>query len=181
MRTHKRPISPVPSKLLTTYAEEIAIKANGPIADIACGYGRNAKLISSFGAPVICVDIDQQALDFIKESLNEDGNLLTVEQLDLINDHWPFENNSLGAIINVHFFTAQLLEHFKKSLKLGGYLFLETIDGHGKNYLDLPPYGFIRQALAETFDIKYIKENKTGPDQIDAATVKLLAIKRRLT
>jgi SAM-dependent methyltransferase len=180
MKHHKKPVNPEPSKLLSTYAKEIALNADGPIVDIACGYGRNAMLISSFGVPVICIDVDRKALDFIKATQDEKECLLTVEQLDLVNDPWPFEDESLGAIINVHFFTAQLLECFKRSLKQGGYLFIETIDGHGKNYLELPTYGFISQALAGSFEIKYIKEKKTGLDLVNAATVKVLAVKRRV-
>jgi SAM-dependent methyltransferase len=100
-------------------------------------------------------------------------------QLDLINDPWPFEDESLGAIINVHFFQSRLIGIFLRSLKKGGYLFIETIGGHGGNYVDLPPHGFIKAQLADAFDIRFLKEKKVGPLQSNSSTVKLLAIKQK--
>jgi hypothetical protein len=43
-------------------------------------------------------------------------------ELYLIKDPWPFEDESLGAIINVHFYRDRLVEKFLRSLKKGGYL-----------------------------------------------------------
>ncbi len=183
--THKKPIDLSPSKILAKFAEEIAFNSNGTIVDIACGYGRNAACIVSFGVPVVCVDINNDALEYIKSSVSlslpksKEINQLTTMQLDLINDPWPFEDESLGAIINVHFFYYGLIAHFIRSLKIGGYLFIETIDGHGGNYLDLPQHGFIKAQLADAFDIKFIKEKKVGPLQSNSSSVKLLAIKQK--
>jgi SAM-dependent methyltransferase len=182
---HKKPIDLSPSKILVKFAEEIALNSNGPIVDVACGYGRNAACIASFGVPVVCVDINNDALEYIKSSVSLSLaksnylNQLTTMQLDLINDAWPFKDESLGAIINVHFYNYKLIGFFLKSLKIGGYLFIETIDGHGKNYLELPPYGFIKAQLVDAFDIRFLKEKKLGPLQNNSSTVKLLAIKQK--
>lgn len=135
---HKKPIDLSPSKILVKFAKEIALNSNGTIIDVACGYGRNAAYIASFGVPVVCVDINNDALEYIESSVSlslaksKNFSQLTTMRLDLINDPWPFEDESLGAIINVHFFNYRLIEFFLKSLKIGGYLFIETIDGHGK-------------------------------------------------
>ena len=120
---HKRPIDLSPSKILAKYVQEIALNSNGTIVDIACGYGRNAVCIASFGVPVVCVDINNNALKYIKSSISlslENSkvfNLLTTMKLDLINDQWPFEDESLGAIINIHFFHQRLIRCFLRSLK----------------------------------------------------------------
>lgn len=186
--THKKPIDLAPSKILAKFAEEIALNSNGAIVDVACGYGRNAACIAAFGVPVLCVDINNDALEYINSSLKKssDFNQLTTMQLDLINDPWPFEDESLGAIINVHFFHRRLIRFFLKSLKIGGYLFIETIGGQRGNYLDLPPHGFIKAQLADAFDIRFLKEKKVEPLQSNgstvqssSATVKLLAIKQK--
>lgn len=179
MRLHKKPIDTTPSKLLTTCAKEIVLNAQGLIVDIGCGYGRNAIFLSSFGVPVLCVDFNREALSFIESSQRGKAHLLTVLELDLFNDVWPFGVQTLGAVVNIHCFIPKLLDHFIRSLKVGGYLFIETIDGHGKNYLELPPVGFINEKLTRIFDIKFIKEKKVGPEQSNASSVKLLAIKKR--
>jgi len=185
VRTHKKPINPTPSKLLTKFAEEIALNSKGPIIDVACGYGRNAVHISSLGVPVLCIDNNKDALGYIEslttlsQEQHDCSNHLTTLEVDLINDPWPFKNETLGAIINVHFFTSNLLHCFMKSLCIGGYLFIETIDGHGGNYLKLPPLGFIKETLSDAFEIRFYNEKKVGPPQSNASTVKLLAIKRK--
>ena len=182
---HKKPIDLSPSKILVKFAKEIALNSNGTIVDVACGYGRNAAYIASFGVPVVCVDINNDALEYIKSSVSlslaksKNFSQLTTMQLDLIKDPWPFEDESLGAIINVHFFNYRLIEFFLKSLKIGGYLFIETIDGHGKNYLELPPYGFIKAQLVDAFDIRFLKEKNLGLLQNNSSTVRLLAIKQK--
>jgi len=175
MPRHRKPVSPEPSKFVATHAEEIAKKANGLIVDIACGYGRNAVCIADFGTKVFCLDNNPEALEHIA-SLETKGQLQT-QHVDLLKDPWPFEDNSLGAIINVHFLTSKLLDCFICSLKIGGLLLIETIDGHGNNYRQLPPQGFIKAALGDMFDIKHITERKVGPIESDASTLKLFAIK----
>ncbi len=183
MIVHKKPIDLSPSKLMAKFAEEIALNANGPIVDVACGYGRNAVCVASYGAPVVCIDINNVALDFIKSSedslLAKLNHKITTINLDLINDQWPFEDESLGAIINIHFYHSKMIDLFLRTLKIGGYLFIETIDGHGGNYHDLPPHGFIKAKLADAFDIRYYIEKKVGPLQFNASTVKLLATKQK--
>jgi SAM-dependent methyltransferase len=181
---HKKPLSSTPSKLLTNFAEVIATNSNGPIVDVACGYGRNAIYLSKFGVRVLCVDNSKESLQYIMslESQLQDVNnqhLITTLELDLISDPWPFKKESLGSIINVHFFTPHILEGFIYSIKQGGFLLIETIGGHGDNYLDLPPYGYIKGELQNSFDIQYVKEKKVGPPQSNASTIKLFARKRK--
>jgi SAM-dependent methyltransferase len=182
---HKKPVEPTPSKFLAKYAEEIVSNSNGAIIDVPCGYGRNAAYIASLGVPVVCIDINDEALKFIESSVslttassNNPNKLITLK-LDLINDPWPFRDESIGAIINVHFFNKRAMGLFLKSLKIGGYVLIETIDGHGRNYLELPIQGFIRGELADAFEIIYFKEKKVGPLHSNASTVKLVAIKRK--
>ncbi len=185
MATHKKPINATPSKLLTNFAEKIAVNSGDIVIDVACGYGRNAMYLASLGVPVVCIDINNDALDHIKSSIQLSSEQpkgygqLTVLKLDLINDPWPFKDESIGTIVNIHFFHPNLIEKFARSLRIGGYLLIETIDGHGGNYLQLPPQRFIKTKLNNLFDIKYLKEKKVGPSQSDASTVKLFAIKQK--
>ncbi|MDR3490926.1 MAG: hypothetical protein P4M12_02645 [Gammaproteobacteria bacterium] len=183
MKRHKKPISLEPSRFLAKFAEEIAANSSGLIADIACGYGRNAACLASFGADILCVDNNIEALECICSLASEMKRIhskpcLSTLNLDLINAPWPFTKESLGAIINIHFFMPNLLDLFLYSLKIGGYLFIETIDGHGGNYLQLPRYGFVKAKLADMVRIIYYSEKKVGPPQSDASTLKLFAQKK---
>lgn len=186
MRLQKKPIDQTPSRLLTKFAKEITLNSSGLIVDVASGYGRNAIFLSSFGVPVLCIDNNRGALDCIKSSESpilkkpKDYKLLDTLELDLIDDPWPFNNESLGAIINVHFLTAQLLGYFLSSLKIGGYLFIETVGGYGGNYLQLLPQGYIKEKLGDAFETKFFIEKKVGPQESNASAVKLFAIKKRV-
>ena len=180
---HKKPISSEPSKLLTSFAKIIAENASGLIVDIACGYGRNAFYLSTFGVPVLCVDNSKDSLQYIESMIgvlsgNQKNKInLTTLEIDLIHDPWPFKNESLGAIISVHFYAKNILTDFLNSLQIGGYFFIETISGRGGNYIDLPPHGFILETLGDSFEILHSKEKKVGPPKSNSATIKLFAKK----
>lgn len=181
--THKKPLEPSPSKLLAKYADDIVKNIDGKILDVACGYGRNAGFLASFGFPVICIDNNDDALNYINTGKNlttydlKNPELLSTIKMNLKVDKWDFEDESISVIINSHFFLPELIPNFAKSLKVGGYLFIETIDARGRNYLELPQYGYIRDCLSSTFEFIYYDEKKVEPLESNTAKVKLLARK----
>jgi hypothetical protein len=60
---------------------------------------------------------------------------------------WPFELNSLGGVVNVHYLNPKLFPFFTNSIRKGGILLIETVPGCGGNYLELPKSGYIRSAF----------------------------------
>jgi SAM-dependent methyltransferase len=161
-------------------AEKIVAAAAGkPILDVACGSGRNAIFLARLGGTVICIDKDLSALDV---NLKRRRGILTAfatrlipERIDLLKDAWPFAPGSVGGIINVHCLLTALLPAFAISLTPQAYLLLETVPGHGANYLELPQRGALRVALEPAFDLAFYEERPTGPSGRNAVTVKLLA------
>jgi hypothetical protein len=83
----------------------------------------------------------------------------------------------LGGILDIHFLDRSLFRYFTRSLRSGGYLLIETVGGYGGNYLELPKAGELRTMLRRTFDLVVYSEKKVGPREIDAVSVRLLAIK----
>lgn len=181
-RSHKRPVEPSPSRLLVHFAEEIAAKARGVIIDVPCGYGRNAAYLSSYGLSVICIDNCHNALETIKAgrglstTASYKPELLVPMNLDLVGDLWPFGEETIGAAINVHYYTPLLFGNLIRSISIDGYLLLETIDGHGTNYLELPQHGFVMSNIIDSFEIRHYKEKKQANG---TSSVKCVAIKRR--
>jgi SAM-dependent methyltransferase len=96
------------SAFVSQYADTIARQAPGPIADIACGYGRHAIHLAKLGCQVYCLDNNAQALSMLNEVSAGNGKLLPVD-VDLAADDWPFKANELGGIINVHYFHPELI------------------------------------------------------------------------
>jgi len=52
---------------------------------------------------------------------------------------------------------------------------LETVSGHGENYLELPQRGELRAVLKPAFDLAFYEERPAGPSEQRAVAVKLLA------
>jgi SAM-dependent methyltransferase len=171
-----------PSPLLRRFAAKIVSSNNGiPTLDIACGSGRNAIFLALAGCDVICVDRDLTALRDRYNSFAAGRRIfdrLRLYEMNLLKDPWPFESNSVGAIINVHFLLPALLPYFENSLIPGGYLLIESIPAHGGNYLKLPRAGQLQSALQESFDFEFYKERKAGPGNYDAVTVQTVARRR---
>ena len=71
---------------MSKFAKEIALNSHGPIVDVACGHGRNTACIASFVVPVVCIDINNDALEDIESSISlslvesKDFNQLTTMQ-----------------------------------------------------------------------------------------------------
>jgi len=107
--------------------------------------------------------------------LGEASARLTLHQIDLVKEAWPFGAGVVGGIVNVHFLLPSLFPSFESSLSPGGYLLLETVPGCGGNYLELPKAGRIRSAFGKAFDFEFYREGKTGPSGYDAVTVQMLA------
>jgi SAM-dependent methyltransferase len=149
------------------------------IADVACGSGRNAIVLAQLGCSVVCVDQDLTGLKaqrrILRGALRRTLRRLTLLQVDLVKDPWPFSDCALGGIINVHFLLPALFPFFEKSLSAGGYLLLETVPGCGGNYLELPKAGALRSAFEAAFSIEAYNERKVGPCGYQAVTVHMLA------
>jgi hypothetical protein len=169
-----------PSALVRRFASQIVSASAGkPLLDIACGAGRNAFVFSNLGCSVICVDKDiarvrAQRLRLSLTSLSDASAKLSLYQMDLFTDPWPFGVSRAGGIVNVHFLLPSLFPLFESSITPGGYLLLETVPGCGGNYLQLPKAGALRAALERSFDLEFYKERKVGPVSFDAVTVQLL-------
>lgn len=172
------------SPFVRRFAEQIAAAAGGkPIADVACGAGRNAILLAQLGCRVVCLDRDLAGLrDNIaylrRTTMHAVCKKLLLHELDLAEDTWPFDAEVLGGIINVHFLLPDLFSFYEQSVSAGGYLLLETVPAHGGNYLELPRAGALRCALEHAFELQVYRERKAGPPDFDAATVHLLARRR---
>lgn len=173
------------SPLVRRFAQRIAEGAGRkPIADVACGSGRNAVLFAQLGCPVLCLDRDLARLReniarLRRTNMRAACEKLSLHDLDLAKDAWPFDAEFLGAIINVHFLLPQLFSFYERSISAGGFLLLETVPGHGGNYLELPRAGALRLAFERAFELEFYRERKAGPPEFDAVTVHLLARRRK--
>jgi SAM-dependent methyltransferase len=159
-----------PSGLVRKFASKICGAAGGaPILDVACGTGRNAIFLSQLGCDVVCADKNLDRFE------GHQSRRLSTVKLDFLTDPWPFGHRTLGGIVDVHFLLSRLFPLFEKSLIPGGYLLLETVAGHGGNYLELPEAGMIKKSLQTAFQLEFYKECHDGPENCNAVSVQTLA------
>jgi SAM-dependent methyltransferase len=170
-----------PAPLVRRFASQIVQGSFGkPILDVACGSGRNALVLAQLGCAVTCVDRDLSRLRREQERLRQgpysDASAkLTLYKMDLSEDPWPFGEDSVGGIVNIHFLLPSLLPCFERSLRPDGYLLLETVPGHGGNYLQLPKAGELKAAFEQSFTFEFYRERPAGPRTLNIVTVQLLA------
>jgi SAM-dependent methyltransferase len=163
-----------PSPLVKKFASVIVNAAPGyPVIDVACGAGRNAFYLAQLGCTVICIDRD---LHRLKERMPdvEISKRLTLIEMDLLADPWPFGERTIGGIVLVDFLDRSLFPLFERSLVTGSYLLIETISNRGGNYLELPRAGELRQAFERSLEFNVYREREAGPRTVDAVTVRML-------
>ncbi len=148
-----------------------------PVIDVACGAGRNAFYLAYLGCTVICIDRD---LSTLRQNLvhPELSKRLTLIEMDLLADPWPFQERMIGGIVLVDFLDRSLFRFFQRSLITGGYLLIETISNRGGNYLELPKASELRQTLEKSFEFDAYDEREAGPGHANAVTVRMLAKRR---
>jgi hypothetical protein len=99
---------------------------------------------------------------------------LTLIEMDLLADPWPFGERTIGGIVLVDFLDRSLFPLFERSLVTGSYLLIETISNRGGNYLELPRAGELRQAFERSLEFNVYREREAGPRTVDAVTVRML-------
>lgn len=98
-----------------------SLVADGEVLDLACGYGRHARVFADAGHPVLALDRDTQAL----ASIAMTG--VSTLQADLENDsYWPFEENRFSGIVIANYLHRPLFPYIFSSLAQNGLLIVET-------------------------------------------------------
>jgi len=144
-----------PSSHLLKWVDLIASSAPGPILDAPCGKGRNSVPCAE---PMIT------------------GSLRPLE-VDLLRPNLPFVPNSFGAVLNVHLVVPSLARRLASLVRPGGFLYVESFENRGGNYLQLPKSGELRGQFPD-FEFLAHVEKKAGPRSADAVTFYCLARKR---
>lgn len=180
-----RAVATPASKTLLRFIDAIAECRPSRVLDAAGGYGRNAAALASSGCHVVCVDRDLNRLRQLKKTISpsilpqpQTSGCIQPICADLAGSLWLFRDECFDAIVCVHFVRLDLFDFFRRSLRPGGYLYFETFDGHGENYLALPDAGHARARLDKDFDLRFYREKRVGPASSGAVSVRLFARKR---
>lgn len=141
-------------KVVDLYAKE----AKGTKAlDIACGMGRNAKLLVKRGFTVDALDISEVAIESLEEIPN-----INAQVVDL--DEYVLKENAYDLIVCTYFLERKLFPQIAKALKKEGIFIFETFMHHEKNTkvpsnrAFLLEKGELEDYLSEGFEILHHEE-----------------------
>ena len=159
-----------PSTGLMQFAKILSGKL---VLDAPCGFGRNTIALAQYGCRLLAADQDQRRLDLTSAAAKE-TNLggINLVRCDLTERGWCFGTEVFDAVICVHFDFRPILGRLLGALRRGGYAYLETFGGYGCNYLELPAAGYLKERLANSFEISTYIERKVRSQTIDAVTVR---------
>jgi SAM-dependent methyltransferase len=170
--------SATPATLVEQHAS--LFLAGAPVLHAPCGFGRNTLYLAKRGCKVIGVDIDNGRISFVAARAKSDPCVepnISLAVCDLNAPSLPFGNTSLEGLIMINFIPKEWNPYFAV-LQAGGHLIFETMGGQGGNYLELPCAGQIEALLEPAFCISSYRERPVGPPELNAVTVKLVAMKR---
>ena len=163
-----------PSAFITQHSEFIAAHLHGPIADVACGSGRNLLPFLDGKQSIDCYDIRTDCLD--PHITAAAGGRLTHHPTDLLGGfHLP--RGKYGLVLLVHFYAPSVLGEVVQALKPGGFLLIETIDDRGGNHHQLPRMGEVFEILAPSVSVLACQA-KLAASTVSRQIVKLIGRRR---
>lgn len=105
------------------------VREGASVLDLACGYGRHARLFAGRGAQVLAVDRDTDALATLEGVAG-----VTTLAADLEGAPWPLENSTFDAIVVVNYLHRPLLLPLLGALAPDGVLLYETFARGNETY-----------------------------------------------
>jgi SAM-dependent methyltransferase len=93
----------------------------GRVLDLACGYGRHARLLAGLGFQVEALDRDPEALAALADCPG-----VTVRQADIEGGPWPYYAEVFDAVVVTNYLWRPLLPQIVKVVEQGGVLIYET-------------------------------------------------------
>jgi tellurite methyltransferase len=127
--------APAPSPFLLEMWPDLA--GDGPVLDLACGRGRNARALLARGEAVVGIDRDAAALRELRAAAGPDARFLAV-RADLEQGHAiPAADAAFGRLIVFRYLHRPLAAEIERVLRPGGVLVYETFTrdqaerGHG--------------------------------------------------
>jgi len=147
----------IPTKIIKVVDEYASLAKGKKALDIACGMGRNSKLLAKKGFEVLAIDISPLALDTLKEIDN-----ITTKEVDL--DSYRLKEDSYDLIVCTYFLNRSIFPQIYSSLKKDGIFIFETFKEHSKstkvpsNKDFLLKSGELKEIFSKGYEIIHLSE-----------------------
>ena len=153
----------------------------GVALDIAAGRGRHSIALAEHGLSVVAIDYSQQAMGALAKVVHERGLAIWPVVADL--DNFSISSESLDLIVNVNYLDRRLFPEFRRVLRQGGILMVDTflIDQLALGHPSNPDFMFRHhelETLLAGFEIRRYDEGlRNYSDGSHAWRASALAIK----
>jgi len=139
--------------------EKYAHLAQGKVAlDIACGMGRNSKVLAKMGFEVEALDISPTAIASLQNIEH-----ITPKEVDF--DSYRLKENQYDLVVCTYFLKRELFPQIIKAIKTGGVLIYETFTEDANNKFAKAPTkknyllkeGELERTFREDFEILHLE------------------------
>ncbi len=147
----------IPTKTIEVVKNYANLAKGKEALDIACGMGRNSRLLAKMGFMVEAIDISPLALDSLKGIKN-----IKTKEVDL--DSYRLKENSYDLIVCTYFLDRSLFPQIFKALKKDGIFIFETFKEHSKstkipsNRDFLLKDGELKEIFSKDYEIIHLSE-----------------------
>ena len=144
--------------------ERIAACAAAPVAlDVACGDGRNARLLAELGFAVEAVDVSDVAIGALRAAAAERDLRVQARVLDL--EREPLAGDAYDVVICLNYLQRDLFGALAAALRPGGLLLVETfaqahIEELGRSFN--PAYVLDPNELLHAFGDLFVRHYREG-------------------
>ena len=158
------------------------VPRQGIALDVAAGRGRHSIAMAQHGLTVVAIDYSQEAMRALGKFVHERRLAIWPVVADL--DNFPVHSESLDLIVNVNYLDRGLFPEFKRALKPGGMLMVDTflIDQLAVGHPSNPKFMFEHhelEKLLSDYEIRHLGEGlRNYPDGSIAWRASALAIKK---
>jgi len=105
------------------------IRSGGCVLDVACGYGRHLRYLSSLGLAVVGVDRDETALAASRQTAG-----VEIHVADIESGPWPFAPGRFDGVVVTNYLHRPIFPSLIEALAPGGVLIYETFAAGNERY-----------------------------------------------
>ena len=144
-------------EVVKEYSKKVRAKngCNKKALDIACGMGRNAKLLASMGFEVDALDISEVAIEHLEDIENIHAKVVDF-------DSYKLKENTYDLIVCTYFLERKLFPQIELALRDGGIFIMETFmhdelnENIPSNKDFLLDKGELEQTFCKAYEIIYL-------------------------
>ncbi len=166
---------PEPDGLLEEARAHLPARAGGLAADIACGSGRHAVRMASWGLRALAIDFSEEALRLCRERAEAAGVSVDTQQLDLEDPAVDLGCDRFDAVTVFNFLHRPLVPVLKRCVRRGGIVIYKTFTRQQIRFAAgprSPRYLLRSNELGELFsDFRHIVYRESCASEATAALV----------